>query len=96
MSYTPFEFLECFIRPANLVSLKGKTKKSDLIRRCNTAFILIDFEFESALKKSPNTAHHSFTRTLTLHQNDEIISVSDKFVTTLFQLLIKIIQKDIS
>ncbi|MBW1947087.1 MAG: hypothetical protein JRI33_04030 [Deltaproteobacteria bacterium] len=63
-------FLECFIRPANFVSLKGKTEKSDLIRRCNTAFILI--EFESALKKSPDTAHHSFTRTLTFHQNDGV------------------------
>jgi len=44
-------FLECFIRPANFVSL---------------------IEFESALKKSPDTAHHSFTRTLALHQNDEV------------------------
>jgi hypothetical protein len=47
--------------------------------------------FQNSSSSHGYTAHHTFSGMLTLYQDDEIITVTDKPVTTLFQLFIKII-----
>jgi len=61
-----------------LVPRKVKAKKGSLICRDDTAFILVDAEFESMLKETFQAFHDPFSRPATLHQNDEVIGIASE------------------
>jgi hypothetical protein len=69
----PFKLMESIVRPSNLGSLKRKTQKVRVIGFSNTAFILVDLEFEPTVEEPLDTSGHSHSRPVTFHKYEKII-----------------------
>jgi hypothetical protein len=76
-------------------STECKTKKGRLICWDDPAFIRVDPELETLFKEAFQASHYPLSRSLTLYQNDEVISIAGKPVSSFLQLFVQIIQNDV-
>lgn len=89
------EFTEGFLRPVNLGSTESEAKKDSLICRDDSAFLLVDLEFEGAFQEAFQASHDPFARPSAFHQNDEVVGIANKTMSTLLKLFIEIIQENV-
>lgn len=89
------EFLVCFVRPEDANSLEGEAKKDDAVGSCYRTLGFIDRELEFVRQEVADALHDPFAGTLTLHQYDEVVSVTDEAVATLLKLFVQVVEEDV-
>lgn len=85
----------CLVRPDYAGSAEDETKKVDVGSSINSAFGFIDRELEFVRQESFHPFHHPVTGTLTLYENDKVVSVANKFVTACLKLFVQYVEQDV-
>ena len=89
------EFLVRLVRPEDFGSLEDEAKKADLVASGDLTLVFIDRELELVREIPPHAPHDPLSRTLALHENDEVVGVTDELVATALKLLVQVVEEDV-
>ena len=89
------KFFVHLVRPEYFGSLEDEAKKADLVASGDRALVFVDRELEFEGQILSGTRHDPLASPLTLHENDEVVRVTDELVATLFKLFIQIVEGDV-
>ena len=89
------ELPERCITPSDFATYEDKTKKAALLNRCHFALLFVDLKLQLVFQEPADTGHHPFTCTQTLHHDNGIVGVPAEAVTTTFQFLVQIVEKNV-
>ena len=89
------EFPVCLVRPDDAGSAEDETEKVDAGCSCYRTLGFIDRKLEFVRQEGFHAFHHAITGTLTLHENDKVVSVADKLVTACLKLFVQCVEQDV-
>src|SRR3972149_2456520 len=91
-----FKSMDSFFSGSQFHPCERETKKRTVLSTDHFAFVPVHPNLKFSLKETADTCHHAMSGTFRLFHDDQIIRVACEPMTTLFQLLIEVIQKDIA
>ena len=89
------ELLVRLVGPEDFGSLEDEAKKADLVASGDLTLVFVDRELELGGQILPDAPHDPFSGTLTLHEDDEVVGVTDELVATFLKLLVQMIEEDV-
>jgi hypothetical protein len=91
-----FEACEGFLRDSEPLLSEGETEERTFLSLHHTAFVFVDLYLEDFLKEPADTLHHPLSGPFGLNKDDKVIGIPCELMPPFLQLLIEIIQKDIT
>ena len=91
-----FELRDGFPGDSKSLSSEGETEEGSLLGLHYLTLPGIHPDFEPSLKEPADTLHHTLSGAFGLHQYDEVIGIPCELMPPFLQLLIEIVQKDIT
>ena len=81
--------------PLNSASPEGEPKELAIFGFNDMALGCIHNQFQTALQESADTAQYPFARTLTTHQDGEVVCVTSEPMASPLQFLVKRVEHDV-
>ena len=95
LEYPVLESVQTLLGPANFLPCEGETQEFAFCCFHNFNFPGVNLQFQFAFNELGNVVHHPIPCTLTFDENNEIITEFCKAMTTLFKLLVELVEDHI-
>ena len=90
------EVLEGALGPTQLLSPEGETEEGARVAPHDVTLLRVDHQLELAGQEARDACHDPLTRSLAFDQDQQIVRVAHELVPPLLQLLVEIIQQDVT